>query len=416
VTGQVVGTTATTLDVDPYAPEHLLEPYPVQEAIRETGPVVWLSRYLVFATGRHALVQQVLSDWETYSSESGVGIYNFKKTDAEQPHLAADPEHDLKTAVRRRSPLVELDPPEHDLNRSVLKRVVSPTALRRLREPFARTAEQLVDHLLELGDFDAIPALAEAFPLSVLPDAVGMQRDGRENLLPFSALTFNSWGPPNEIYRNSVANAGPVVEWGLRQANRDVLAPDGLGADIYKAVDSGEITEDVAGRLVRAFVGAGLDTTVNGLSAAILAFTRFPDQWDELRADPSLTKVVFDEVIRWDSPIQRYFRTTVRDTELGGVPIPAGNKVMLSIGAANRDPRKWEDPARFDLRRTSLGHVAFGHGVHSCIGQMVARLESEVLFDALVKRVKRIQPIGEPVHKVNNSLRSMASLPVRLIS
>jgi len=135
-----------------------------------------------------------------------------------------------------------------------------------------------------------------------------------------------------------------------------------------------------------------------------------------LREKPALARPAFDEVLRWESPIQTFFRTTTRAVDIGGFEIPQDAKVLLFLASANRDPRRWDDPERFDVNRRAAGHVAFGAGIHLCVGQMLARLEAEMIITALAARVERIDIVGEPRRKLSNSLRQFGSLPVQLIA
>ena len=205
-----------------------------------------------------------------------------------------------------------------------------------------------------------------------------------------------------------------MLDWIFAQCKREALTPDGFGAAIWAAVDGGEIAPDEAEVLVRALLTAGLDTTVIGLGTSMHAFASNPDQWTLLRENPSLLRPSFDEAIRWESPVQTFFRTTTQDVEVEGTTIDKDSKVLLFLGAANRDPRAWPDPEKFDIRRKTQGHVAFGNGIHICVGQMVARLEAEMMIGALMRRVKKIDIVGAPVRKLNNTLRSLASLPVEV--
>ena len=259
--------------------------------------------------------------------------------------------------------------------------------MRRLREDFKRKALALVAKLLKKGDIEAVRDLAEAFPLEVFPDAVGLTPAGRENLLPYSTMVFNSFGPRNDIFQSSTQAAEPVLAWIHAQCARGACADVGFAADIWAAHDAGEITAEEAPILVRSLLTAGLDTTVNGFANAILAFATHPEQWQRVRADRSLLKPAFDEVLRWESPVQTFFRTTTRAVEVGPVEVPEGEKVLLFLGAANRDPRKWPEPEKFDVTRRPLGHVGLGAGIHVCVGQLVARLEAEVMFEALADHV-----------------------------
>jgi hypothetical protein len=168
--------------------------------------------------------------------------------------------------------------------------------------------------------------------------------------------------------------------------------------------------------LVRSLLTAGVDTTVYGIANTVYALSRHPEQWAQLHEQPAKGKFVFDEALRWESPVQTFFRTTTRDVEVAGTTIPADTKVLLFLGSANRDPRHWgEDAEVLDIGRRAAGHVAFGMGVHQCVGQPVARLETELVLSALAQRARAIEPTGEPVPKLNNTLKGWASVPVRLV-
>src|SRR5262249_32103295 len=199
------------------------------------------------------------------------------------------------------------------------------------------------------------------------------------------------------------------------QCARERLSPDGLGATIWAAVDTGEITAEEAPLLVRSLLSAGLDTTVVGIGNALYGFATNPEQRMAPRENRSLTRPAFDELLRWESPIQTFFRTTARPGDLGGIEIPSDAKILLFLASANRDPRKWNDPERFDVSRRAAGHVAFGAGIHLCVGQMLARLEVEMIIAAFAARVRRIDIAGEPRRKLSNSLRQFSSLPIELI-
>ena len=385
------------LDIDPFSVDFLSNPYPFHEQLRDAGPVIWLPRYGVWAMARHAEVHAVLSDWQTFSSSAGVGLCHFGK---EQPW-------------RPPSLILEADPPLHTRTRGVLLRILSRPALAQLQATFQAEADALIDKLIARGSFDAVTELAEPYPLKVFPDAVGLAAEGRENLLPYGNMVFNAFGPRNALFDAAMKHAEPVRAWIMAQCRREALRPDGFGAQVYGYVDKGELNEDEAGLLVRSMLSAGLDTTVYALGNAIHCFANFPEQWELLRNDLSLARAAFEEVIRYASPVQTFFRTTTKAVDLAGVHIGASEKVLLFLGAANRDPRKWDKPDVFDASRVTTGHVGFGHGIHACIGQMISRLENEVLLTELAKRKIDFELVGEPRRKVHNTLRGFNHLPLR---
>ncbi|MFC6064054.1 cytochrome P450 [Streptomyces ochraceiscleroticus] len=387
------------LDDDPFGHGILTDPYDFHARLRDAGPVVRLARYGVLAMGRYTEVYASLQNWETFVSSRGAGLSDFKK---EKPWRAP-------------SLLLEADPPEHTVARRAMAGVISPRAVRELRATFRPFAEELADRLVARGTFDAVTDLAEVYPLKVFPDAVGLPERGRENLLPYGALAFNAFGPHNDLLEAALETAAPVQEWGMKSCRRESLAPGGFGARIWEAADRGEVTHEQAPLLVRSLLSAGVDTTVYGIANSLYALATHPEQWRRLHADPSLAKFAFDEALRFESPVQTFFRTTARDTEVAGVRIPEGTKVLLFLGSANRDPRHWGVGAdSFDITHRAGGHVAFGMGVHQCVGQPIARLEADLVLTALASRVSGVELAGEPVPKLNNTLKGWASIPVRV--
>lgn len=390
------------VDVDPYSDAFLTNPYPEHERLREAGPVVWIPQYGIYAVARHAEVHAVFADHETFISSAGVGLTNFRH---EEP-------------FRPKSLILEADPPSHTKVRAVLARILSPKAVTQIRESFQQEAEALLDRFVAKatseGVVDGVCDLSEVYPLKVFPDAVGVGAEGRENLLVYGNMIFNAFGPRNERLKRSAELVQPVTQWIMSHCNRENLKPGGFGAQIHEAADRGEITHAEAPLLVRSFLSAGVDTTINGLGNALLCLAQHPGEYEKLRADLSLARPAFEEALRYESSVQTFFRTVSRDTELAGVRIPADSKIVTFLAAANRDARQWPEPHRFDISRRPTGHMAFGSGIHGCVGQVVARLEGELILTALAKRVRRIELAGEPVRRLNNTLRAIASLPLRI--
>jgi 4-methoxybenzoate monooxygenase (O-demethylating) len=396
--GSFGATAAPHLDIDPFAIEFFENPYPAQEALREAGPVVFLDKWKVFGVARYAEVHAVLNDPLTFCSSRGVGLSDFKK----------------ETPWRPPSLILEADPPAHTRTRAVLSKVLSPSIMKQFRDRFTAAAEAKIDELVQRRSIDAIADLAEAYPLSVFPDAMGLRPEGREHLLPYAGVVFNAFGPPNELRQTAIERSAPHQAYVTEQCQRANLAPGGFGACVHAFSDSGEITAREAPLLVRSLLSAGLDTTVNGIGAAIYCLARFPEELQRLRRDPSLARNAFEEAVRFESPVQTFFRTTTRDVEISGVRVGEGEKVLMFLGAANRDPRRWGDPDRYDITRKTSGHVGFGSGIHMCVGQLVARLEGEVVLAALARKVASLEITGPVKRRYNNTLRGLESLPVSI--
>ncbi len=387
-----------SVDIDPFSIDYFDDLYPAQHLLREAGPVFHIGQWNVYGVARYAEVYAVLTDPATFCSSRGVGLSDFAK---EKPW-------------RPPSLILEADPPAHTRTRAVLNKVLSPAVMRQIRDGFAAAAQAKVEQLLDMKSFDAIADLAEAYPLSVFPDAVGLKREGREHLLPYAGLVFNAFGPPNQLRQDAIERSAPHQAYVAEQCQRDNLAPGGFGACIHARVDTGDITAAEAPLLVRSLLSAGIDTTVNGIGAAIYCMARNPGEWQRLRGDLSLARNAFEEAVRYESPVQTFFRTTTKDVVLSGARIAEGEKVLMFLGAANRDPRRWHDPDRYDITRKTSGHVGFGFGIHMCVGQLVARLEGEVMLAALAKRVAAIEIAGPVKRRYNNTLRGLDSLPVTL--
>jgi cytochrome P450 len=248
----------------------------------------------------------------------------------------------------------------------------------------------------------------------VFPRAVGITQDCGDQLLAYGNMAFNAFGPHNQLLADSMAEVQGVAAWIAAHCARDALTPGGLGDRIYASADEGAVTEDEAALLVRSLLTAGVDTTVIGLGCALDCLARDPAQWRRLRENPSLAGAAFEETLRYASPVQTFFRTTTRDVEVAGVRIGEGEKVLLFLAAANRDPRRWPDPERFDIARRAIGHVGLGYGIHACVGAAFARLEGEVLLQALARQVESLALAGEPRRRLNNTLSGFASLPLTL--
>lgn len=385
-------------DLDPFSIENIADPTPLNSALRDLGPVFWLEKYGCYGIARYEWVHEVLTDFETYISGGGLGP------------------HDIRQEPEWRPPsILESDPPTHTVMRRGLTGVINPSKMRQLRQDFAQPARSHVDSLAGRTTVDGIKDIAEPFPLKVFPDAVGLRATGRENLLPYGSMVFNAFGADNDIRAEAFREGEKVAAWIMSSCERENLADEGLGAEIWAAADRGDIAPEQATLLIRALLSAGVDTTVFATGNTLHCLASSPEAWRQLREQPQLAKFAVDEAMRLESPFQKFHRTVGVDTEIAGIPVPEGAKLLVFLGAANRDPDKWgPDADVFDLDRSASGHVAFGMGLHQCVGQPIARLEIELLLAAMTERFSAIEPAGEPTPWIHNVLRGFESLPLRL--
>lgn len=389
------------LDLDPFSEEVLNDPFAAYASIRDAGPVVYLDRYRCYAVARHAEVRAVLRDWQQFSSAlGGIGLGDIREPGAWRPA----------------GPIVEADPPDHTRVRGLLNRLLSPAVIRTWKEAFDREADEMVERLVEAGSFDGVKDVAEYFVYTAFPRVVGLApTEGlHEKLSLVGELNFDGLGPRNERFLETERKVQAILPWYTKSYQRENMLPGGFGELIYQAGDAGEIDPAVCPGLLHSFLRGGMDTTVSAIGSVLEHFATKPGQWEMVRADPALARAAIEETVRLDAPITSLFRTTTRDVELAGAHIPADTKVQVFLGAANRDPRFWERPDEFDITRSTLGHVAFGFGVHTCVGQMIARMEGEAVVKAFARRASSIELAQPAVRRINNTLRSLASLPLRV--
>lgn len=373
-----------TTDVDLWSDDVLRDPYPTARALRDLGPTVWLERYNLVAVPRFADVRAALANWKLYSSAKGVGVDEGVNEGAGANILASDP-------------------PVHDQFRRTLSEQLSVSCLGPEVDGLARTATALVDRLLERSSFDAVADLARHYSLTVVCDLLGLPEDQRAPLPHLAERAFNTFGPAN---KQCVDGLKAVMElWGhaLTVGQTGVLEPGSKGADL---VARGEADK------VMAYTWPGIDTTVNAIASAVYLFATFPDQWDRLRSELSLMPSAFAEVLRLHTPVQYFTRVTTADTDIGGTQIAAGTRVLLMYGSANRDERHYPEPDRFDVGRNPVDQLAFGRGIHLCVGINLAKMEATAILGELARRVERFEITVPPTWLVNNSLHGLASLPV----
>ena len=378
------------LDLDLYADEAILDPHPRYRAIRDRAAAVWLPAHEVWALGRFEDARAALRADGALVSGRGVAL------------SALVNDMSAVSAVTLTS-----DGETHRRRRSVLMAPMMPKALAEVRGEIERLARALVDGLARRDAFDGVADFARHLPVSVVSRLVGLPEAGRERMLEWAAATFDASGPANARMQ---AAAGPFIEMAkyVQEVDPATLRPEGWAARLFAAGAEGRLApEEVRGLLID-YVAPSLDTTIQATGHLLWLLGSHPAEWDKVRANPELVPSAVHEALRYEAPVRSFTRLAVERYQAGEVSIPAGERVLVLYGSANRDERRYADPDRFDPTRDARDHLAFGHGVHRCAGGHLAQLELESLLRALVERVRRIE-VGEPVILMNNVLRGYAS-------
>ncbi|MFF2652243.1 cytochrome P450 [Streptomyces sp. NPDC058045] len=379
-------------DADLYTPGARADPYPIYRELRALGPVVHLSRYDLYALPRYHDVRAALMDWRTFSSARGVFVDPGMNAQLEGITLCSDP-------------------PEHTAMRAVLGRPLRQDRMRDITPTIEAEAERIVTELVDRGTFDAATELAEHLPMAVVSDLVGLPDRGRAKMLEWAAAMWDMQGPADERFEAAAPMVGEFMDYVAQEAVPGRIHPEGWATHLHQAADRGELAPDKCPALMLDYITPSLDTTILAITNTIALFARHPDQWDLLRADRSLIPHAINESLRLETPVPQFSRVLTEDHTIDGVPLPAGTRVALLYGSANRDERHYPDPERFDITRRPSDHLAFGRGEHVCVGMHLARLEMGTLLDRLADRVSRFDTItSTPL--INNGLRGLEHLEV----
>jgi cytochrome P450 len=303
------------------------------------------------------------------------------------------------------------DGPAHDRRRQALIQPLMPAPLKDLRPRLEAEAATLVDGLAHGRTFDAMATFAAHLPVTVVAELVGLDAWAQRRMLRWAAAAFNSLGVMNLRGLAAV----PVMQ-GLgryvRDLNRQGVTPGGWADRLFDAADRGEISGSEARAMIIDYVGPALDTTILATGHMLWRLATTPGAYDALRADPALIPGVVNESVRLASPIRGFTRFATEDFALDGVVIPKDQRALILFASANRDPGRYPDPDRFDVRRNPRDHLGWGHGPHVCVGMHLARLEMETLLATLIARVERIEA-DRPILAWNNVLQGFARLPAR---
>ncbi|GLZ55450.1 cytochrome P450 [Actinomycetospora sp. NBRC 106378] len=381
-------------DVDLFADDARVDPYPIYRELRDAGPVVEMAQHGHYALPRYADVRAALMDWRTFSSAKSVFVDEETNRTLEGITLCSDP-------------------PDHSMMRSVLGRPLRPDRMREIAPTIEAEADRVVDRVVDAGRFDAVTELAEHLPMAVVSQLVGLGEEHRMKMLEWAAAIWDVQGPRNQRFLDAGPKVGEFLDFAANDAVPGRIDPNGWAAHLYDAADRGEMPREKCPVMMLDYVTPSLDTTILGIASTIALFADHPDQWELLRADRSLIPHAINEALRIETPVPQFTRVLTEDHEIDGVALPAGSRVALLYGSANRDERKYPDPDRFDITRKPSDHLAFGRGEHVCVGMHLARLEMSALLERLADRVARFEVVSR-TPMINNGLRGYEHLEIAL--
>ena len=386
---------------DPFAPAVQDDPYPVYAQLRATAPVYWCAPRRCWVLSRYDDVSAALQDPATFSSAKGIfPAQGFDLAGAFLPMM------------------IMMDPPRHDLLRRVVAKAFTPRRIALLEEPVRQMAAQITERLVVTGGGDVVRELSGPLPAMVIADLLGVPREDREQFKAWSTALVTTDISSREPLRSNLDAAAALYEY-FRQfldERRARPRPDLMSALVTAEVEGRRLTEDELLGFCLLLLVAGHETTTNLISNTIAVLAEQPDVIERLAREPGLLPGAVGEMLRFDSPVQGLSRTLTRDVRLHGVDMSAEDTVLLLFGSANRDDSVFPDGDRFDIDRTVERQLAFGRGIHFCLGAALAQLETRIVFAELLRRTRswQLDPDTPAVRLRSGPIRGYASLPVVL--
>ena len=397
-------------------------PYPHYAALRAEAPVHYCEDARGYAISRYDDVQYVLKHPELFSSDAMAtallklppGALGQQSPEAMKIALAIAEEMPFEVeelAMGGRGNIITSDPPEHDVMRRVVNRGFTPRRIAPYEARVREIAARAMEKLREEKEFDLIADLATPVPMIVIAEMLGVETERREDFKRWSdALVRGATGSGREqgaVGGGLIPAMGDFARYFKDVFERRKRDPQDDLISLLMQAEGGDAGLNAIQIVMFAMVllVAGNETTTNLLGNAVNALLDHPDQLDRVVADRSLLPRVVEETLRWDGPIQILFRRTTADVEISGEKIPANSVVIPLLGSANRDERQWgSDAERFDIGRDTQGHLAFGFGIHFCLGASLARLEARVALDAILDELPRVRKKTPKVEYIDSGL------------
>jgi cytochrome P450 len=398
------------LEFNPLSPEFQANPYPYYDMLRENMPILFFSDWGNWFLTRHEDNVAALKD-----ARFGRDILSIMTR--EEMGWQEDPPHLRPLYQMQEEWMLLRDPPDHTRLRTLVHKAFTPRMIERLRERAEAITNDLIDKAQANGGMDLIDEFALLLPVTVIAEMLGVPVSDYAMLHQWStglAHTLEMAQSPE------VAERGAEVTVEFSAYIREMIAErrknpqeDLISALVATEAEGDKLSEDEMVSMCILLLFAGHETTVNLIGNGTLALLRNPDQWEKLKADPSLVKSATEELLRYDSPVQMTARWVLEDCEFAGHQLKRGQQVSTMIGAANRDPARFANPNQLDITRDSNPHIAFATGIHFCIGAPLARMEGQIAFAALARRLPNLKLVNEnPPYRNTYVLRGLAELPV----
>jgi cytochrome P450 len=422
----------TAITYDPFSTQTRANPYPHYAELRKHAPVHRLEGPGFYLVSRYEDVLFVVKHPELFSSKAmqrmmmsgmGVGIQNMDPSQGIDPKavevltelskgLGFNPVEMLTTPS-----VIASDPPRHERLRSIVNRGFTPRRIAALEPRVRQIASEALDRMLEKDEFDLVSDFTIPLPVTVIAEVLGVEPDRfadfkRWSDTLISGATGSASGTQPALLLAAFKEFNAYFMEQIERRRRD--PKDDLISTLV-AAEGGESALTPMETLMFAvlLLVAGNETTTNLMGNAVLALLDEPEQLERVQSDLSLVPALVEEALRFDSPVQMLFRETTRDVEVAGAPIPKGSAVMPIFASANRDEAQFPEADRFDIDRETRGHLAFGFGIHFCLGASLARLEARVGFEELFKRVTRLRRLEPEVEYVDSFLlRGPRRLPL----
>ncbi len=380
-----------TLAFDPTDPAFVADPYPTYERLRAEAPILLHEPSGLRFVSRFADVDAALRD-----RRFGRVFVPREPLEAMRPFNLLN-EHSL----------FDTEPPEHTRLRGLVSRVFTPRRVEALRPIVRAMAEDRV----RAGVRDLVADLAEPIPVAVIAELLGVPEPDRHRLRPWSRaiVAMYELGPGDEVAREAVRASVEFRDSLLALAEARRRAP---GQDLVSGLVEVGLSDDELVATCVLLLNAGHEATVNALGNGVLALLERRHEWERLVGEPSLVPNAVEELLRFDTPLQLFQRTALADAEAGGLDVPAGERVALLLGSANRDPDVFPEPGRLDVARSPNPHLGFGAGIHFCLGAPLARVELQEELRALVRLAPTLELAADPIRKPGHVIRGLERLDV----